>query len=69
MKQNDTIATKDGKILRVLSIYKSGNDITRIEGIDDASDIPCRKTVYVNNILRVLPRKKQETVETGKEGK
>jgi hypothetical protein len=62
LERNDVIATKDGKTLRVLSIYKTGNDITRVEGIDDASDSPCRRTVYVNNIQRILRKAKKEEV-------
>ena len=64
---NDVIATKDGKTLRVLSIYRSGGEITRIEGIDDNDDSPCRKTVYVNNLLRILRKyKKPEEKEVAK---
>ena len=65
LERNDVIATKDGKTLRVLSIYKTGNEITRIEGVDDNSDSPCRRTVYNNNILRIL-RKAPKKVEVEK---
>ena len=65
--QNDVIATKDGKTLRVLSIYKTGNEVVRIEGIDDSAESPCRRTVYANNILRILRKFKPEVTE--KEGK
>ena len=51
----DVIATKDGLTLRVLSVRKvDGNQILRLEGIDDTSESPIRTTVLPNNILRVL---------------
>ena len=51
---NDIIATKDGQKLRVLSVRYSGNDIQRVEGIDDSSPCPMRTNVFKENFLRVL---------------
>ena len=54
---NDIIATKDGLTLRVLSIRKvDGNNILRIEGVDDNSEAPMRTTVLPNNILRIIKK-------------
>ena len=53
---NDIIATKDGQRLRVLSVRYSGNDIQRVEGIDDSAASPMRVTVMKENFLRVLQK-------------
>ena len=53
---NDIVATKDGQRLRVLSVKKNGNDVHRLEGIDDTSASPMRTTVLKDNFLRVLQK-------------
>lgn len=51
---NDIIATKDGQRLRILAIRRNGEEIIRVEGIDDTSSSPIRVTVLKENFLRLL---------------
>lgn len=60
IERGDTIAS-DGKAFRVLSVYKSGNELLRIEVVDDASDSPKRIPLLPNQISRIL-RKAQKPV-------
>ena len=62
IERGDVIATKDGREMRVLTVYKNGNAIHRIEGIDDSVDSPIRTTVYSADITRIL-RKAKKAVE------
>lgn len=56
----DTVLTKDGHTLEVLSIrYKDGSEIHRLEGIDRASPSPMRTAVLQSNFLRVIKKSKK----------
>lgn len=54
IEKGDTIATKEGKSLRVLSVYKSGSDIIRVEGVDDTDESPKRIPILPSSITRIL---------------
>ena len=51
---NDTIVTKDGATLRVLAVRRDGQEIRRLEGIDDNAPSPMRVTVLKDNFLRLI---------------
>lgn len=56
----DTITTKDGMTLEILSIrYKDGSDIHKLEGIDRNSPSPMRISVLQSNFLRVIKKAKK----------
>lgn len=61
IERGDTIATKDRKTLRILSVYKSGNEILRVEGVDDSSDSPKRIPVLPSDIIRILRKAPKPT--------
>lgn len=54
IERGDTIATKDGKAFRVLSVYKSGNEVTRVEGVNDSDESPKRTPLLPSDIIRIL---------------
>jgi hypothetical protein len=62
LERNDVVLTKDGREMRILSIYKSNNTVHRVEAVDDSKDIPTRTTIYANNIMKIL-RKHIKPVE------
>lgn len=54
IEKDDVILTKDGHEMRVLRVIMGGNDIQRIECVDDKAESPMRTTIFANNISRVL---------------
>ena len=50
----DVISTKEGRTYRVLSVYRNGEQIYKIEGIDDSELTPMRRPVFAHEIGRVL---------------
>ncbi len=54
IERNDTIATKDGRSMRVLSVYKSGNEILKVDAIDDSNESPKRTPLLPSDIIRIL---------------
>jgi hypothetical protein len=65
LEANDIISTKDGQSLRILTIYKNGNEVSKIDGIDDNSPSPMRVPVFANNIARIMKKHKEEPVKKG----
>lgn len=54
---NDIIATRDNQRLRVLRVVRVGNNIHRLEGIDDNDPRgPCRINIPKENFLRILQK-------------
>ena len=51
---NDVISTKEGKTYRVLSVYKNGNALYKVEGIDDNELTPMRRPIFSHEIGRVI---------------
>ena len=68
IEKGDTIATKDGRTIRVLAVYKNDFALTRIEGIDDSEATPMRRPVFSDQIARLI-RKAPPKVETGEDMK
>ena len=54
--ENDVIATKDGMKLRVLAVRKNGDEINRLEAMDDSSPSPMRINVLRDNFLRIISK-------------
>ena len=66
LEVNDFISTKDGRELRILSLYKTGNEVIRLDGVDDNAPSPMRIVVFANNIARIIkkaPKKKEEVAK------
>ena len=56
----DTVLTKDGKTLEVLSIrYQDQNDIQKMEGIDRQSASPMRTVILKDNFRSVIRKAKR----------
>jgi len=53
---NDIIMTRDNQRLRILRVVKQGNDIQRLEGIDDSAPSPCRVNVTKDNFRTILKK-------------
>ena len=54
---NDTIATRDNQRLRVLRVVLVGNNVHRLECVDDNDPRgPCRINVPKENFLRILQK-------------
>lgn len=54
---NDTIATRDNQRLRVLRVVKPGNDILRLECVDDNDPRgPCRINITRDNFRTILKK-------------
>lgn len=54
IEKNDIVATKDGRTIRVLAVYKNGDVVSKVEGIDDNEGSPMRRPVFAADILRVV---------------
>ncbi len=64
--KNDVIATKDGRELRVLSVYKPAGEILRVDCIDDRSANPMRTPVFSKDIARILVKYQPKPTVTEK---
>lgn len=54
---NDIIATKDNQRLRIIRVVKVGNEIHRLEGIDDNDPRgPCRVNVTRDNFRTIIKK-------------
>ena len=53
---NDIVSTKDGQTLRILAVKKNGNEVMRLEGINDNDPSPMRTTILKENFLRILKK-------------
>ena len=62
INKGDIIATKEGKEMRVLSVYRPGGDIVRVDCIDDHVESPMRTPIFIKDVLKVL--KKHEPMST-----
>ena len=54
IEKNDTIVAKDGKMYRVLSVYKNGDVLFKIDGIDDTEPSPMRRPIFSYDIVKVV---------------
>jgi hypothetical protein len=62
IEKGDVIAIKDGRDVRVLSVYKPSGSIIRVDCIDDREASPMRFPVFSKDIVRIL--KKHEAKKT-----
>lgn len=60
IEKGDKIITKDGRELRVLSVYKPDGTIIRVDGVEDNVPNPIRVPVFSKDIGRVMKRQKPQ---------
>ena len=56
IEKGDVILLKDGRIVRVLAVYKPDGIIRRVEVVDDSSDSPMRTPVQSKDIARIMKK-------------
>ena len=56
LAKNDTLLLKDGRSVRVLSVFAPSGRIIRADVVDDASPTPTREAVFEKDFARILKK-------------
>ena len=56
LERGDMILLKDGRTVRILSVYKPDGILRRVDCVDDASENPMRQPVDVKDVARILKK-------------
>ena len=59
IEKGDVIATKDGRSVRVLSVYKPDGIIRKVDAVDDGAESPIREVIFSKDIARILVKRKK----------
>lgn len=67
IERGDIIATKAGESLRVVSVYYNGNDLSRVDALNDSDPSPMRRPVFSNQIARVLKKAEKDPIKSAED--
>ncbi len=54
LEKGDVIITKDGREMRILSVYKPDGQVKRVDCVEEKSENPMRTPIFSENIGRIL---------------